>query len=172
MKGKARIKACEFGCGTGQHVVDFDKSPEVPEGWTILPDSEQLPNRVRGMVTVTTNTVRFHWDDCQNDGCIKGKDLRKKLERQWVYGDQLLNFYLANSQFIPEEWKNQRIYFWGVIYRSGCGGFYVRHLWWDARGQKWSWNYGWFEDYWRNNQPAAVSPLGCFIPEHCVSCTD
>ncbi len=146
--GRAEIKMIE-------HLIDFDAKPSVPDGWTILPDSEQLPNRVRGQMKFDPSKVKLHLDSGQKNGSIEGNKLLKKLTKESVYGAQLLDFYLANPHLIPEEWKGKAIFFWGTIYRSAVGRSCVRCLYW--RGGGWGWDYIWLGLGWGGSSPALVS---------------
>ncbi len=133
--GHSEIKPIEY-------LIDFDKTPSVPEGWTILPDYEQLLNRMRGMVRFTPAMVKLHLDAGQKNGkVIKGDELREKLEKVPVYGAQLLDFYLANQSLIPEDWQGKYIFFWGTIYRRVGGFLYVRYLYWND--DEWSCRCSW-----------------------------
>ena len=139
-----------------EHLIDFDKAPSVPEGWMIVPDSEQLPNRVRGVIKFTPAMVKLHLDAGQKNGkVIEGNELRKKLDKVPVYGAQLGDFYMANPHLIPEDWKGNAIFFWGTIYRRANGGLFVRCLFWDGDG--WVWGCRWLVDGWSDSRPAAVS---------------
>lgn len=147
--GHAEIKMIE-------HLVDLDKTPFIPDGWSIAPDSEQLPNRIRGKVKFDQSKIALHLDDSQKSGKVaEGNKLKKKLEKMPVYGAQQLDFYLANPHLIPEDWKGKVIFFWGTIYRSARGDLYVRYLCWS--GDRWNWNYYWLGHGWDVRNPAAVS---------------
>ncbi|HEY9481125.1 MAG TPA: hypothetical protein VIR98_02765, partial [Candidatus Paceibacterota bacterium] len=109
-EGRAKVEVQKY-------VVDFDKLPGVPDGWSILPDDEQLPNRVKGQMEFDAKKIALHLDECQKEGeVIEGNKLRKKLKDTLVYGAQLLDFYLANPHLIPEYWKGKAVFFWGTIY--------------------------------------------------------
>jgi len=147
--GRAEIKATEY-------IVDFGKSPSIPNGWSILPDAEQLPNRVKGVMKFDPTKVRLHLDNGQKDGkWIEGNKLREKLADVSVYGAQLGDFYLANPHLIPEEWKGKAVFLWGTIYRHSGGRLYVRCLFWD--GGEWVWRYDWLARDWFSINPAAAS---------------
>jgi hypothetical protein len=122
----------------------------------IVPDSEQLPNRVRGVIKFTPAMVKLHLDAGQKNGkVIEGNELRKKLDKVPVYGAQLGDFYMANPHLIPEDWKGNAIFFWGTIYRNAYGSLCVRYLFWG--GDRWVWGCGWLVDGWGGGNPGAVS---------------
>jgi hypothetical protein len=146
-EGRAKVEVLKY-------VVDFDKLPSVPDGWTILPDSEQLPNRMKGVMEFDPAKVLLHLDEGQKEGkVIEGNKLRKKLKDVLVYGAQLLDFYLANPHLIPEEWKGKAVFFWGTIYRRAGGSLSVRFLYWS--GTEWDWDYRWLDRAWDDGLPAA-----------------
>lgn len=135
--------------------IDFDKPPTIPHGWAILPDHEQLPNRVKGVMEFDSAKVRLHLDRGQLDGkAMKGNELRESLKKTTVYGAQLGDFYYANQHLIPPEWKEEAVFFWGTIYRDSDGNLYVRHLYWGDGA--WNWDYYWIVYCWDDSNPAAV----------------
>ncbi|MEK7607530.1 MAG: hypothetical protein AAB484_01200 [Patescibacteria group bacterium] len=139
-----------------KYVVDFDKLPLIPDGWTILPDNEQLLRRVKGFMEFNPAKIALYLDlDQKNSKVIEGNKLRKKLGNVPVYGAQLLEFYLANPHFIPVKWKDKAIFFWGTIYCHANSGSCVRYLYWH--GGRWCWDYNWLDVVWHDYSPAAVS---------------
>ena len=147
--GRAEIKPVEY-------LVDFDAKPFIPNGWTILPDSEQLAKRVCGQWKFDPTKVELYLNEGQKNGkSIEGNDLRKKLANQPVMNANLLDFYLAHPKLIPESWKGQYVFFWGTIYRSADGNLCVRYLYWN--GGRWYWDCYWLENDWDSNYPSAVS---------------
>ena len=72
VEGRAKVEVLKY-------VVDFDKLPSVPDGWTILPDDEQLPNRIKGQMEFDAKKIALHLDEGQKEGkVIEGNKLRKK----------------------------------------------------------------------------------------------
>ncbi|MBU3964354.1 hypothetical protein KJ562_01315, partial [Patescibacteria group bacterium] len=65
----------------------------------------------------------------------------------------LLDFYLAHINLIPEDWKGKAVFFWATIYRRSDGSLYVRYLFWSGGG--WYWLYNWLDDDWGDHNPAA-----------------
>lgn len=130
----------------------------IPEGWSVLPDSEQLPNRVLGQVKFDPSKVKLHLDEGQKNGKrIQGNELRKKLVNEPVYTAHILDYLLKpeNQHLIPEEWKKKGVFFWGTIYRASNGNLYVRYLFWD--GNRWDWICRWLDLDWSVYNPAVVS---------------
>ena len=75
--------------------------------------------------------------DQKGGSCISGTDLLMNLADIPVYGVQLLDFYIRNPHFIPGEFKNEYIFFWGHIYMNRQGQLCVRYLFW--RNPSWGW---------------------------------
>lgn len=138
-------------------VIDFDVGPSAPKDLSIAPESGQIASRVRGKKSLSEIKVRLHLDSGQEGGgWIGGYNLKLKLEGQEVYGAQLLDFYLAHTELIPEDWKTKGwIFFWGTIYRAENGRLCVRCLHWF--GTRWVSRCFRLDDDWNDLNPAAVS---------------
>ncbi|OHA26678.1 MAG: hypothetical protein A3D56_02640 [Candidatus Taylorbacteria bacterium RIFCSPHIGHO2_02_FULL_45_35] len=137
--------------------IDCDTPVFIPDGWEVLPEAEQLPNRVKGKFAWNPKEVTLHLANGQKNGkWIEGNKLRKELVKQPVYTAHLLDYLLVteNQHLIPEEWKGKWIFFWGTIYRGRYGNLYVRCLYWC--GGRWFWSYYWLDDVWFGAYPAAV----------------
>lgn len=147
VEGRARVEVQKY-------VIDFDKPSNICNGWEILPDSEQLPKRMKGVMEYELAKVVLHLDPSQKEGkAIKGNKLRENLEDVPVYGVQLLDFYLANQHLIPLGWKGKNVFFWGTIYRNSTGSLCVRYLCWCD--DRWDWRCVWLVYDWNNCSPAA-----------------
>jgi len=132
-----------------KYIVDLDTDPMIPDGWTIETHIKG------GQFEFDPEQVMLYLDETQQDGgTIIGHELRKKLEGKVVYNANLLDFYLANPQFIPEEWKGRSISFWGTIYRYSSGNLYVRCLDWD--GGRWEWYFHWLGGDFRGRSPVVI----------------
>ena len=160
LRGRAEIKPIEY-------LIDCDAPVFIPEKWEVLPEAEQLQNRVCGQVRFDLTKVNLHLVNGQNDGkYIEGNKLRKELAKQSVYTAHVLDYLLKpeNQHLIPEEWKCKAVFFWGTIYRSADGNLYVRYLYWN--GDRWGWDCYWLGDGWG-------SPPGCgfrkLSPRHLVT---
>ena len=147
-------------------VIDCDADPYVPDGWLVLPDDEQLPNRVCGTLRWDKEAQKdaLYLDKGQSN-LIGGNELRKALARQPVLNANVLDYLLAHPHFIPEEWKGRVVFFWGTIYcfrrgnrlsvflhRNRLG---VRCLHW-FRG-RWHGLFHLLDNNWHDNGPAALS---------------
>ena len=130
-------------------IVDLDADPMVPNDWTV----EEHING--GQFEFDSKRVILHLDEGQQDGgVVVGNELRKKLEGKNVYNANLLDFLLAHTDLIPEEWKGKTVFFWGTIYRRLDGYLYVRCLCWNDG--RWRWNYNWLDGDFYGLYPAAV----------------
>lgn len=132
-----------------KHIVDLDADPFLPSGWEVV---EHIKG---GQFEFDPSKVALYLDKEQQDGAvIVGNKLRKKLKGKPVFNANLLDFYLAHPNLIPEEWKGKAVFFWNTIYRHSDGFLYVRYLiWLDGR---WAWNHYWLDGDWLDGHPAAV----------------
>lgn len=139
---------------TASHTIDCDAKPFEPSGLTVASEADQLPCRVRGQLIFDPTKIRLHLSPSQRDGkYIKGKKLKVELISEPVLPANVLEFYLANSHLIPEEWRGKVVFFWGTIYRS-YDGLYVRDLYF--RDGRWYSHYYRLDYDWNGNYPAAV----------------
>jgi hypothetical protein len=138
-----------------EHIIDCDANPHVPDGWSILPDDEQFPNRVRGAFQWNAEGVTLHLDKQQKNGkLIGGNKLREALAGKPVLNACVLDYLIANPHLIPEEWKGEAVFFWGTIYSHPDGCLCVCCLIWD--GVRWRSGFNWLGGGWRGDSPAAV----------------
>lgn len=148
IRGHAEIKMCE-------HLINCDAGPFIPNGWSVLPDNEQLRNRVRGSLKWDLAKTKLHLDKGQEGSkVLVGYALCEALKAERVLPANALDYFLAHPELIPEEWKDKAVFFWGTIYRDSDGDLYVRYLCWD--GEQWDWGYDWLDGGWRDRGPALV----------------
>ncbi len=143
-----------------RRLIDCDAKPFVPDGWSIHPE-DQLPNVVHGELSFDPAKIAFHLDEGQKEGrTIVGNKLKERLAGKTVYGAQVLDHLLANTNLIPDSWKidekggTRYLYFWGTIYRDSGGGLCVRYLCFED-GQ-WRWGSRWLDGRFGGQNPAAV----------------
>lgn len=138
-----------------QHIIDCDAKPFEPRGLTVASESDQMQNRVRVQFVFDPARVRIHFSPNQQGGkYVKGYELRKELAGESVLPANVLDFYRANPDLIPEEWKGKVVFFWGTIYRGSDGDLYVRYLcFYDGR---WCSNYRRLDGDWGGSRPAAL----------------
>ena len=133
-----------------KYIVDLDAKPYVPDGWKVEEHTKD------GQFEFDPTKIALYLDeDQQNGGVIVGNKLRKKLKGKKVPNANLLEFYLAHPNLIPEEWKGKAVFFWGTIYRDSYGRLCVRYLIWDGGG--WRWGYRWLDGGFCGDNPAVVS---------------
>lgn len=152
-----RVRKGKFVFTAGVDLIDCDTQVFVPDGWGVLPDSEQLPNRVRGLVKFDPTKIELYLvDDQKSGGLIGGHEIRKGLETKSVYTAHILDYLLEprNQHRIPEEWKAKLAFFWGTIYRID-GHLYVRSLYWG--GSRWYCGRYWLGNSWDYRGSAVVS---------------
>lgn len=132
--------------------IDCDKKSLIPEGLLLLPENEQLPNRVCWKLAFLKISLYLS-ERQKNVGTIKGDDLLEELKEIKVFTDHVLDFLLRNENLIPEQWKGKKVFFWGSLFRNPDGYVCVRYLCW--RGGAWDW--GIYQlDYEWHDSPAAV----------------
>jgi len=141
--GRSEIKPAE-------HVIDCDADPFVPEGWKVE------EHKKSGKVKWSKELIQLYLSAGQKDGkCIEGNKLRKELAVKPVLNANVLDYLLAHTELIPEEWKGKYVFFWGTIYRDSDGSLGVRCLYWDD--DRWSWSCIWLGDDFHDDNPAALS---------------
>jgi hypothetical protein len=128
--------------------VDLDAAPYVPEGWKVESHTKG------GKILFSPNMVDLYLSEEQRTVLTQGDDLRKKVEVKNPYNANLLDFYLAHPELIPESWKGKYVFFWGTIYIRADGRPHVRSLGWNV--DRWDWYCTWLDFAWGSNSPAAV----------------
>jgi hypothetical protein len=142
LHGKAEIVAVK-------HVIDCDSDPFVPDGWIV---EKHIKG---GQFEFNPFRIELYLDEGQeNGGRVVGNELRKLLTGKPVLNVNVLDYLLAHTELIPEEWKGKYIFFWGTIYRDSDGNLFVRYLFW--RGDRWHWNYYWLDNDFNGSYPAAL----------------
>lgn len=131
------------------HVIDCDADPFVPNGMKVV------EHHKGGQLEWHAEKVALYLSKLQKNGeYIDGNKLRKELESMLVLNANVLDYLLAHSELIPEEWKSKAIFFWGTIYRHSDGTLYVRCLKWD--GGQWHWYDYWLDYDFNSGYPAIV----------------
>ena len=132
-----------------KHITNCDADPFVPDDWKVEEHTKG------GQFEWNTDKVELYRSDEQKKGPIKGNELRKLLKDKPVLNANILDYLLAHSELIPEEWKGKAIFFWGTIYRDSDGALCVRFLYWGDRG--WGWDDDWLDDNFSGSDPAVLS---------------
>ena len=137
-----------------EHVINCDADPFIPNGWTVE------DHQKGGQFKFDAAQVELYLDKAQKKGSIEGNKLRKELENKPVLNANILDYLLAHTELIPEDWKKDEkgntryIFFWGTIYRNSNGFLFVRFLYWF--GDRWYWNLDWLDYDWNGSGPAAL----------------
>lgn len=138
---------------TVKHVIDCDADPFLHDGWKVE------EHKKGGQLEWDPSKVSLHLSKNQMDGkTIEGNKLRKELAKMPVMNANVLDWYLAHPELIPDEWKGKAVFFWGTIYRSSGGDLCVRYLYWD--GGRWDWSDFWLDYGFRGRDPAALLQVG------------
>lgn len=140
--GFAEIKAIE-------DLINLDANPFCSDGWEVIEHNKG------GQLEWELVRVELYLSKYQrNRRTIEGNRLQKELADKPVLNANVLDYLLAKSHLIPEEWKGKCIFFWGTVYRHFDGYLSVRCLNWNGRW--WSWYWRWLDDYWNDSSPAAL----------------
>lgn len=129
----------------------------VAEGWNIKKHTQSA------YFPCNPAEIGFHLtiDQC-NGKTIKGYEICKEMANKRVLNANVLDYWLANAEHIPENWKmdddgNIRyIFFWGTIYLNPKDQEYVRCLYFDNERRRWLSLFYWLGCGWYSNDPAAV----------------
>jgi len=169
---QARLKADPQGVGrefakfvkaglkmpVGTNLINMDApSQRAPKPWKVRVE-DQLPNVVRGEVAWDAAKSTLYLSEKQTPGqqYIGGHDLRKELEAQKVYTDQVVDFYLDHPEVpTPKEWLGKWIFCWGRIYRVSDDILLVRCLYCNQDGSRDD-NYNYLDNNFNSNNPALV----------------
>ena len=135
--------------------VDLDADPFIPEGWSVAKKDDGTPCHTKGgKILFSPNMVDLYLSEEQRTVLTQGDDLRKKVEVKNPYNANLLDFYLAHPELIPESWKGKAVYFWGTIYYFTDGRRCVRFLFFG--GKRCHWGSCPIVREWSPDEPAAV----------------
>ncbi len=141
---------------TQEELIDCDGPVYIPYGINNAMDYDQLPNRLLGSVKFNPEYVEFNLDNYRMKKGVTAvlNDAGKPLHTAHV-----LDHLLRRPHLIPKEWKEQRVFFTGTVYRSMTGNIYVRYL--DFKSQC-GWNLGSIKN--GDVRPIGEHPMASF---HC-----
>jgi len=94
-------------------VIDCDADPSCYDDvkWKVK------KHHKRGELKLDISKITLYLSKGQKDGNkIEGLKLLKELEGELTLNANVLDFFLKNNQFIPEEWALEMVFFWGTIY--------------------------------------------------------
>jgi hypothetical protein len=150
--------------------IDLDADPTLPFNGTIVKKHLKegkvvIEKRADGGAYVNSKKLALRRSNRQlNDESIRGTELCVEIEgQQWaVHNATLLDFFKANPQFWPDEWKRDEagntiyIFFWGSEFlRPANGGVCIRFGYWEGDAVVSNCNGLGF--HWNANYPAVVS---------------
>lgn len=122
-------------------IINFNHRPQIPIGFSNeLKVVDQVDHKSRGLWRFNSKNLNPCLSDRQKKNKTVSCDyLKKYFCDQWIAGAQLLDFFLKNPSFIPEEWKDKNTFFLGSIYRDFRDIRCVRSLSWNGNS--------WYDDY-------------------------
>ena len=133
-------------------IIDLDADPFIPNEYTLETHTKG------GTFDFYPTKIGLYLSAEQKNGeHVEGHKLLKKLKAQPIFNANLLDWLLRkeNQRFIPKEWGDTSVFFWGTIYRDLSGDLCVRHL--CRRGNGWT-SMGYSLDYrYGNNSPAIIA---------------
>ena len=149
--------------------IDLDVQPALPfDGATVKKHigggKATIEKRVDGVYLNGKKLVLRRSDRQLNGKCIQGHNLLVEIEgQQWVvHNATLLDFFLKNPQFWPDDWKKDEagntiyIFFWGTQFlRPSFGSVCVRYGYWH--GETVVSDYDWLGNSWHARNPAVAS---------------
>lgn len=144
-------------------VIDCDSNPEVPEGLYVR------NHKKGGQLEFDGRKVLLHRAPGQNYKTENGVVSEQVTLGPYMYAHirdrcikvlnaNVLDFLLQNPDLIPEEWKGQKVFFWGTTYGGEDFLIAVRFLWWDK-------NEGWVDGY-----AEVMSTSSFFLPDMPAAC--
>ncbi len=147
-------------------VIDTDIDPRLPFGGALIEKHVRqgkisIEKRVDGLYIDGQKVILYRSTRQINGRSVVGYELRKEVDGQLILSASILDFLLANKEYIPEEWKERDengnvvyIFFWATIFRRSDVGLCVRYLFWN--GGRWDEDYDWLDRHWNSYVPAAV----------------
>jgi hypothetical protein len=103
--------------------LDLDREPFEPEGWSVA------EHRQGGELKWDTSGIALYLSAAQQDGQkIEGDHIRRELNGKCPYNANLLDYLVSKPRLIPIQWKKERVFFWGTLYRHKNGYLCVRYL--------------------------------------------
>lgn len=118
-----------------KHLIDTNSFPYCPEYLAVKEHKKE------GIIEYNFSSLPLYVSEKQKNGYISGNNLRIELADKPVLNANVLDYLLANPEFIPEEWKGEFVFFWGTIYQNSDGSLCVRYLKWN--GRRWDSGYFW-----------------------------
>lgn len=132
--GEEWLKKQKIVATEAVHIIDCDADPYLPDRWIKVIDHKKS-----GQLRFDPSRISLCLSESQKRKMIfvGGGEIRRELSGRLVLNANVLDYLLAHTELIPEQWKGKCVFFWGTTYR--CWFIYrlVRCLRWN--GSKWTW---------------------------------
>lgn len=110
-----------------EYAIDCRGPEYAPDGFKV--SDFQLPKRISGIVRLSKIRMFYSNDQRKDYRKIEGWKLLEELRSHKVFTSHVLDFWLQNTNLIPEECIGVETFFWGTIYYcQEMDNFYVRSL--------------------------------------------
>ncbi len=130
-------------------IIDLDAAPYCPGGWSVK------SHHKGGQLLFDPADIEIFRTVIQECGVEPiDRDVFRSLDRVQLLNANMLDWYLNNSEYIPEPWKENNVFFWGTRYINLAGSEVVCCLCWFEH--QWSWGFRWVGDGFDRYNPAAV----------------
>lgn len=154
-----------------KYYVDCDCAPSVPKGWSVEEHKKSFfmkfdPAKISFFLSKEQKAGIYGHDlnlplclseEYKKERGISGHDLRRELSDKLVMNANLLDYLLKYEDFIPAEWSEKSIFFWGTIYRNEDGCLCVRYL--RETGSGWHSSFCLLDEYFASDDYAAIMCL-------------
>jgi hypothetical protein len=142
-------------------VVDTDLTPFVPHPFNLRGNSTwhygigkvTLTNREQKLYVNGAELLCYRSPNQENFLVINGHKLRRELSAMLVLNACFLDALLENQEFIPEGWRDLKIYFWATVFQDSSGRLCVAYLQWHD-GQ-WDRGFRQLDTEWSSSERAA-----------------
>lgn len=140
-------------------------------GWELLPQEDQLPNRIHGKFDLDFKRLELYLSALQKRSREGGNVLQSidgdalhldlKLHEKRVLPATVLDFFLENQRRIPsgipkydEDGNAMHVCFWGSIFGTAEYNKGIRCMSWDDTARKWIGDRRFFGEDFHKNYPA------------------
>lgn len=109
------LQALIEGGSSCKKIIDLDEDPLIPSTWHLV------DHECGGLFEFGLAKIRLASPgELGLQGRVKVDQLHEAVKGKGAFNANLLDWFLRkpNLRFIPEEWKEKSIYFFGTIYRS------------------------------------------------------
>ncbi len=126
-------------------IIDCDAMPACPPGFEIVPEREQLQNRIKGKWVFRPGRIGLHWVEMQYTEGLEGNDLEPLLQLSGIPAlpAHILDFFEReeNQIFRPKEWLGKSVCAWGTKFKDAAGYRCVRYNFYDGKKLKKGFSY-------------------------------